>query len=199
MTKPLNVIKQVWLISSYQKSSFIEVVFPGCCLPYFQNVENCFELYWVTYESLKKHKLISSYWNLSSITVVFPGGCLPCRSSFLEVFIEHFWFSDCWGNCWCFYQHQIGLFVVENTVWAEISYTRGRSRDAPGFQGWKIFLVELSCLLLFSSKFWQRHHCTGHLQGPHQQWFCQNGEDVVDCPLVDKESKLALNCEGYCS
>ena len=51
---------QVKLISSYQKSSSIEVVFPGGHLPYSPNFENCWELYLIRPSNVtKKVKLIS--------------------------------------------------------------------------------------------------------------------------------------------
>ena len=57
---------QVKLISSYQKSSSIEVVFPGGRLPSSPNFENCWELYLIRPSNVtKKVKLISCLFTTS--------------------------------------------------------------------------------------------------------------------------------------
>jgi hypothetical protein len=74
----------LYMFSSYLKSSSIEVVFPGCRLSYFQILANCFELHWVrTIQVSKIHKVVFSYLNSLKVR-----GCLPCWLSTLEVVFQ---------------------------------------------------------------------------------------------------------------
>ena len=67
---------QVKLISSYQKSSSIEVVFPGGRLPSSPNFENCWELYLIRPSNVtKKVELISCLFT------TIPGGWAASRAA----------------------------------------------------------------------------------------------------------------------
>ena len=70
-------------MSSYQKPSFNEVIFPGCCHPYFRTISNYFELYWVS--SLH----VSSLFDFQLFKVIFTRCCLPYFLNFGNCFELH--------------------------------------------------------------------------------------------------------------
>jgi hypothetical protein len=68
----------------------LEVVFPGSCLPHFQNFENCFELFWSRPTNVTKQvQLISCYFTTS-----LDGG----GAGYVEVAAQDMWRAGGWRN-----------------------------------------------------------------------------------------------------